>query len=141
MDFDSIFDKTVDLAQKALDMRSRRHEVLLSNIANADTPGYKAFDLMVEEALSREAPKSGQLQMQRTEEGHLPSGGSRSYGTIQPQRVDLNSQVTLRGDGNTVDMDREMSSLAANQLQFRMSSQILSKKFTALHNIIKGGRQ
>ena len=119
MDFDSIFDKTVDLAQKALDLRSRRHEVLLSNIANADTPGYKAFDLMVEEALSRETPKGEQLQMQRTEMGHLPPGGTASYGTIQPQRVDLNSQVTLRGDGNTVDMDREMSSLAANQLQFR----------------------
>ena len=141
MDFDSIFDKTVDLAQKALDLRSRRHDVLLSNIANADTPGYKAFDLMVEEALSKEAPKSEQLQMQRTEEGHMAFGGTRSYGTIQPQKVDLNSQVTLRGDGNTVDMDREMSSLAANQLQFRLSSQILSKKFTALHNIIKGGRQ
>ena len=140
MKFDAIFDKTVDLAQRALDLRSQRHEVLLSNIANADTPGYKAFDLMVEEALSRQAPKREQLQMQRTEGGHLPTGGTRSY-DIQPQQVQLNGQVTLRGDGNTVDMDREMSSLSSNQLQYRLSTQILSKKFTALHNIIKGGRQ
>ncbi len=140
MKFDAIFDKTVDLAQRALDLRSQRHEVLLSNIANADTPGYKAFDLMVEEALSRQAPKGEQLQMQRTEGGHLPTGGTRSY-DIQPQQVQLNGQVTLRGDGNTVDMDREMSSLSSNQLQYRLSTQILSKKFTALHNIIKGGRQ
>ena len=140
MKFDAIFDKTVDLAQRALDLRSQRHEVLLSNIANADTPGYKAFDLMVEEALSRQAPKGEQLQMQRTEGGHLPTGGTRSY-DIQPQQVQLNGQVTLRGDGNTVDMDREMSSLSSNQLQYRLSTQILFKKFTALHNIIKGGRQ
>lgn len=140
MKFDAIFDKTVDLAQRALDLRSQRHEVLLSNIANADTPGYKAFDLMVEEALSRQAPKGEQLQMQRTEGGHLPTGGTRSY-DIQPQQVQLNGQVTLRGDGNTVDMDREMSSLSSNQLQYRLSTQILSKKFTSLHNIIKGGRQ
>ncbi len=140
MKFDSIFDKTVDLAQRALDLRSQRHEVLLSNIANADTPGYKAFDLMVEEALSRQEPKGEQLQLQRTEGGHLPTGGTRPY-DIQPQQVQLNGQVTLRGDGNTVDMDREMSSLSSNQLQYRMSTQIISKKFTALHNIIKGGRQ
>lgn len=141
MDFDAIFDSTVDLAQKALDLRTRRHEVLLSNIANADTPGYKAFDLMVEEALSKQAPQSGQLPLQRTREDHLTVGGNSSHVSVQPQRVELNGQVTLRGDGNTVDMDREMSSLAANQLQYRLTSQILSKKFTSLHNIIKGGRQ
>jgi flagellar basal-body rod protein FlgB len=78
--------------------------------------------------------------MQRTEGGHLPTGGTRSY-DIKPQQVQLNGQVTLRGDGNTVDMDREMSSLSSNQLQYRLSTQILSKKFTSLHNIIKGGRQ
>lgn len=141
MDFDAIFDKTVDLAQKALDLRARRHEVLLSNIANADTPGYKAFDLMVEEALSKQAPQGDQLSLQRTQEGHLPVGGSGSHASVRPQRVALNGQVTLRGDGNTVDMDREMSSLASNQLQYRLTSQILSKKFTGLHNIIKGGKQ
>jgi flagellar basal-body rod protein FlgB len=141
MDFDSIFDKTIDLAQKSLDLRSRRHEVLLSNIANADTPGYKAFDLMVEEALSKEAPKGDQVRLKCTDEGHLPCGGNGDASSIQPQRVALNGQVTLRGDGNTVDMDREMTSLSENQLQFRMASQILAKKFASLHNIIKGGQQ
>lgn len=140
MDSNSIFDKTIDLAQRALDLRSRRHQVLLSNIANADTPGYKAFDLMVEEALSKQLPKEGELQMQRTDTGHLTSGGN-APSAIQAQKVNLPAQVTLRGDGNTVDMDREMSALAVNQLQYKMSTQILAKKFQSLHNIIKGGRQ
>ena len=140
MDTHTLFDKTIDLAQRALDLRSRRHEVLLSNIANADTPGYKAFDLMVEEALSRQTPKQGQLQMRRTDEGHLPAGGDDASTSV-PRKVALTPQVTLRGDGNTVDMDREMSALAANQLQYRMSTQLIAKKFQSLHNIIKGDRQ
>jgi len=140
MDTNALFDKTIDLAQRALDLRSRRHEVLLSNIANADTPGYKAFDLMVEEAISRQTPKQGQLQMSRTDADHLPAGGDQAS-TVAARKVALTPQVTLRGDGNTVDMDREMSALAANQLQYRMSTQLIAKKFHSLHNIIKGDRQ
>jgi len=54
--------------------------------------------------------------------------------------VNVSAQVTLRGDGNTVDMDREMSALAENQLHYKASTQILSKKFQRLRSIIQGGK-
>lgn len=140
MESKGIFDSTIDLAEKALNMRSRRHELLLSNIANADTPNYKAFDLLVDEALAKEAPQAkGQMQMIRTDPAHLDPGGNGEQ-ALRPQAIHLSPQVTLRGDGNTVDMDREMSALSSNQLHYRVSTQILAKKFQRLRSIIQGTR-
>ena len=48
-----IFSETISMLSKALDLRSRKHSVIVSNIANIDTPHYKAFDLAVEEELKR----------------------------------------------------------------------------------------
>jgi flagellar basal-body rod protein FlgB len=140
METKGIFDRTIDLAEKALNLRSRRHELLLSNIANADTPNYKAFDMLVDDALAKEAPQTNsQVPLIRTDPAHLPAGGPTNK-ALQPQAVQLSPQVTLRGDGNTVDMDREMSALASNQLHYKASAQILTKKFQRLRSIIQGSR-
>ena len=140
MGANSLFDTTINLAERALDLRAQRHETLLSNVANADTPGYKAFDLLVDEALARQVAGQGGMPVARTDPHHLTAGAATS-GSGQPQKVQLPAEISLRGDGNTVDMDREMSALAANQLQYKLSTQLLAKKFQSLRNIIKGGRQ
>ncbi|MFZ1984853.1 MAG: flagellar basal body rod protein FlgB [Desulfatitalea sp.] len=142
MDTKSIFDRTIDCAEKALNLRARRHELILSNIANADTPNYKAFDMLVDEALAKEATTNSPnrpIQLRQTDPGHLPAGGP-SEQSVRPQVLNLSTQVTLRGDGNTVDMDREMSALAENQLHYKASTQILAKKFQRLRSIIQGGK-
>ena len=139
MDANTLFDGTIGMAEKALDLRSRRHELLLSNIANADTPGYKAFDLMVEEALAKQRPVEGEVPLRATHPGHIPQGGTDANG-VRPRALHLSTQVTLRGDGNTVDMDREMSALAANQLHYKMATQILSSKFQRMRSVIQGGK-
>lgn len=140
MDTKSIFAGTIQIAERAMDLRARRHELILSNIANADTPNYKAFDLHVEEALAQQAPgKSTNVQLQQTDPKHLSAGGAVTY-DAEPYQLEISSQATLRGDGNTVDMDREMSSLAANQLQYKASAQIIAKKFQGLKNVIQGGK-
>lgn len=137
MDDKTIFGGTINLAAKSLDLRSKRHELLLSNIANADTPNYKAFDLLVEKALSKLAPSAEQVPLHQTNPGHMPNGGI-SADNVRPEVLQLSTQFTLRGDGNTVDMDREMAGLASNQLQYRLASQIIAKKFQGLKNVIKG---
>ncbi len=141
MDDNRIFGTTIDLAAKALDLRARRHEQIISNIANADTPGYKAFDLMVEEALSRQnASSERSLSLQRTSSAHF-SGPQRLGRDLQPVQVPVSEEITLRGDGNTVDMEREMSNMAANQLLYKISAQIVSKKFQSIRNVIQGGKR
>ena len=52
MPVDNIFNSNIDLMQRALNLRSRKHEVVVSNVVNADTPGFKAFDLEVKAALA-----------------------------------------------------------------------------------------
>jgi flagellar basal-body rod protein FlgB len=135
-----LFDQTLNTAASALDLRSRRHEMTISNLANADTPGYKAFDLLVEKAMADQKSAGASVQLERTHTGHMKMpeghhGGLTSY-TIQTQ-----NKNSLRGDGNTVDMDREMSNLASNQLLYKVSAQIVSKKFQGLKYIIQGGNK
>lgn len=141
MEANKLFAGTIQMAERALDLRARRHELILSNIANADTPNYKAFDLFVEEALAKQSPPPGHVELKRTQPGHMPAAtGANTAPGATPRMVDISPQTTLRGDGNTVDMDREMSSLASNQIQFKAAAQILAKKFQSLQSVIQGGK-
>ena len=139
IDSNVLFGNTLETAAKALDLRSRRHELIVSNLANADTPGYKAFDLMVEESIQNQGRKKAQIQMIQTHSGHIPSAPNPS-GSIPPKMFPLPELDNLRGDGNTVDTDREMSNLATNQLLYNTSAQVVSKKFQELKNVITGGK-
>jgi len=140
MDNNVLFEKTINMAAKALDLRSRRHELIISNLANADTPGYKAFDLMVEDSLAQSSSGGTGTKLQQTHPGHIPTALYHPNGP-KPKVVQVGEQNNLRGDGNTVDMDREMANLASNQLMYKVSAQIITKKFEGLSNVIKGGNR
>jgi flagellar basal-body rod protein FlgB len=139
MDDKILFGGSLNLAAKSLNLRAQRHEMTISNLANADTPGYKAFDLLVEKSMQRQNGSGNQLGVKRTHSGHLPSAKANEP-TIAPNIVRLPEQDNLRGDGNTVDMDREMSNLSSNQLMYRASAQIVGKNFQLLRNVIAGGK-
>jgi flagellar basal-body rod protein FlgB len=134
-----LFDKTLDVAAKALDLRSQRHALIVSNLANADTPGYKAFDLLVEESIQKQNQVQPHVQMTRTQPGHFSAPGDTGFGNAA-EIIRTPAPNDLRGDGNTVDMDREMSNLAANQLLYRASAQVVAKKFQWLKSVITGGK-
>jgi flagellar basal-body rod protein FlgB len=133
-----IFDGTISVLQKSLNVRSVQHQVLSSNVANADTPNYKAFEVAVDEELRKLDTGKPRIQLARTQSGHLPVGRSES------DRVTLkNSPVpalSLRADGNTVDLDRAMGELAENTIKYKTSAQLISMKLKDLRNAIIGGR-
>jgi flagellar basal-body rod protein FlgB len=134
----SIIDsKTITLLEKSLDLRSLQHKVLSSNIANMDTPNYKAVELAVEEEMNRDHRPARGLQLRRTHAGHLPipneSADSVKLRAAKPP------ELSLRGDGNTVDVDRTMGQLAENTLLYKTAVQLISQKFNGLKNVIKGG--
>ena len=138
MPVDRLFNPNFDLMQRSLNLRSRKHEVVVSNVVNADTPGYKAFDLEVNEALQAQSQNSGNGELTLTHEGHLPPRHHAS-GTVRPQMRAVSAEVSLRGDGNTVILEKEMADLARNNLLYKATAQILGIKFTELKNAIKGG--
>jgi flagellar basal-body rod protein FlgB len=133
-----LFDETVALLQKAMNLRSAQHRVLSANIANADTPGYQAFEVVVEEALRRPPGAAPGIRLAATHPAHLPPGAA---GT---DRVTLRRapapDFSLRADGNTVDLDRSMSSLAENAIHYKTAAQLISAKLKSLRNVIQGGR-
>lgn len=103
--------------QAALSLRTQRQEVLSANIANADTPGYKARDIDFSAELSRAMgpQQNGKgLSLNTTTAGHL-----RSRGEISPGMVDLKYRMPDQPslDGNTVEMDRERAQFADNSVR------------------------
>ena len=135
-----LFNQTITTAGKALDLRARRHELIASNLANADTPGYKAFDLLMDKAMAKQKVGSQPLSMSKTHPNHIPVGVNR-VDNLRPFVVKSEDHSNMRGDGNTVDMEREMSNLAENQLMYKASAQIVARKMQALRSVIQGGKK
>ena len=140
MDNNLLFDQALATAAKALSLRARRHELIISNLANADTPGYKAFDLEMNEAIAAQAGEGPKVTLSRTHPVHIPVGNpGNDY--LRPHLVQNEDPTNMRGDGNTVNMEREMANLAENQLMYKASAQIVSKKFQSLKSVIQGGNR
>ncbi|MDR1889897.1 MAG: flagellar basal body rod protein FlgB [Zoogloeaceae bacterium] len=121
---------------QGLDLRAYRQQVLASNIANADTPYYKARDFDFKAAYATamgQREESGHLALVRTNPGHLPmtAGGALDAVNLQ-YRTEHQSAV----DGNTVDMDVERAQIADNALQYQILSQFMTNKLQGLRSAI-----
>ena len=110
-----------------------RNRVLSSNIANADTPNYKARDIDFKDALK--SAQHDSISMTRTSELHKQAWGTTRDGATMMYRVP--TQPTL--DGNTVEMDVEQAAFAENALQYRASLAFLDGKIRTLKYALKGG--
>jgi flagellar basal-body rod protein FlgB len=135
----SLFDGTIAILQKSLNVGSVRHQVLTSNIANIDTPNYKAFEVVMEDVRKHNSRFEGPIELVRTQPRHL-SGPHSASNPIKIKTVD-SSGNNFRADGNTVDLDRAMGKLAENTLLYRTAAQIIRMKFQGLKNAIQGGNK
>lgn len=123
--------------RKGLDAYATRQKVMAANIANSETPGYKASKVEFEEELKK-AMESRRKRMMRTDTGHIPvAGGTRRLDRVQPQVVDSETPRLFNGVNN-VDIDREMSRMATNQIQYGTASKLLSMRFRLLKASILG---
>jgi flagellar basal-body rod protein FlgB len=118
---------------QAMNLRTQRHQVLASNIANADTPNYKSRDFGFESAMQNAMAgrSSGSITMATTSSGHLPGSGGGLSAALQ-YRTETQSAV----DGNTVDMDVERSQISENALQYQIVSQLISDKFKGMRTAL-----
>lgn len=107
-------DSDLAFVAKALKLRAQRQAILAANLANADTPNYKARDFDFAIAL-KSALAGGVLPLTRTAAGHLP--GTASAGTTV--RLQYRSVVQPSLDGNTVDPNLERAHFADNALHYQ----------------------
>lgn len=134
-----LFGGTMALLQRTLNLRSAQHQAMSANIANADTPHYRSFEVAVDEQLRRLRPDGRRLEMARTRSEHMPQATAAGSDRVE-LRPAAAPGFNLRTDGNTVDIDRAMGELAENALKYKTSAQLLSAKLKSLRNVIQGGR-
>lgn len=136
---------SLDFQATALTLRSERSRVLASNIANADTPNYKARDFDFRAALTQAATAmpgslrgagaaSGGLAAQRTSEGHLPAATAGAGSPTLLYRTPLQTSL----DANTVDLDRERASFAENSVRYEASLRFINGQIRQLMTAING---
>jgi len=124
------FDQALGLHPQALAMREKRIELLAANLANADTPGYKARDLDFKSILKQNLPET--VSMERTQAGHFAP-----QQLLESRALYRNpSQVSL--DGNTVEANVEQAKYAENAVQYQASLQFVSNKFSGLMMALRG---
>ncbi|MFC0135058.1 flagellar basal body rod protein FlgB [Massilia eurypsychrophila] len=128
--------------EAALSLRSQRQQVLASNIANADTPNYKARDIDFASALqgvmARSAPAAG--VMAATSASHI--GGAGKTGDMLPDGTALKYRGVVQGavDGNTVDMDVERNQFADNALRYEAGITMINHQIRGILAAIQGGQ-
>jgi flagellar basal-body rod protein FlgB len=125
----SKIDNAFSFQQQALGLRAQRQQILAGNIANADTPNYKARDFDFATALKDAVAgrSSGDLTLATTNVGHLP--GSAPAGAA---RLLYRSPVQPSADGNTVDMDVERGQFSENAVQYEASLTFITAQVKTL---------
>lgn len=133
-----LFDKTLNGLASSIAMRQMRHNVTTANIANAETPGYHAKKLDFEEALSRAIELDGKNGMSTASPEHFKAGGI-AIGKTKPDIYE-NPDGPVNNDGNTVDIEKEMSALSENAIMYKAALQLINKKMAALKYAVSEGR-
>lgn len=126
------FNNSLGIHDNALLVRAQRFEVLANNLANADTPNYKARDIDFKAILNGEVKQSRGLDIARTRSQHIP-------GRVEQQVEHLYrnpSQPSI--DGNTVDANVENSEFTKNAMDYNASFDFLNRKFKGLISALRG---
>lgn len=130
------FGKALGIHEQALGFRAQRGEVLANNIANADTPHFKARDLDFASVLAAQQSKNSKdnISLARTDSRHIAADGVGSGEAELPYRTPFHASL----DQNTVDLQIEQSNYAENAVQFQASFTLLNSKFKGLVSALRG---
>jgi flagellar basal-body rod protein FlgB len=131
----NIFDEFSELARN-LDLRVVQHRVLISNIANEETPGYRAKMLHFKDALAAARQDAKDVTMHITNVRHLMLPIATMDGRIAEMPV-----ADLPLDANSVNMEVEMAKLSDNAMQYKAIAEILRKEFGHILSAIQGRDQ
>lgn len=126
-----LFDKTgVPKLQKFLDLSSLRHKLISGNIANTSTSGYKSRDINFQDEFNKATGERNNFSGSVTHSSHIPLGNHASRG---PR---INATKVESGDFNSIDIDKEVSKMAQNELLFSIGAKMLKDRFDGLRKVI-----
>ena len=134
----------LDFHAKALVLRAQRQQLIASNIANADTPGYVARDVNFKEAMGNAMAASSSLTLpmatSRAQAGHIAlgtlSGSTLQLGSAGQLAYGVQSQPSM--DNNSVDLDRERASFVDNTVRYEATLRFINNDAKTLLAAIQG---
>lgn len=132
----SLFDDHIDLTAKVMDFQLQRQNVVSANLANINTPGYKARSLEFEKDLQAALDLSEKGALARTNPRHLPLAFSPD--ATEATLLKEFAPRVVQGVDN-VDLDKEMGTMAKNNLMYGALSTVMQKNFTGLKQVIQDG--
>lgn len=124
---DGLFEPQLGKYQKALTLTSERHSVLTNNLANLNTPGYKRKDVDFNVPMD-DGPGLKSDRLKKWRQGFDSNGTTTSSG------------ASVRVDGNSVDLEQEVFSIAETEMRYQIVSDMVNKYFSGLKNVIREGR-
>lgn len=127
-------DKAMGIHEQALYVRARRGGIIASNLANADTPNYKARDVDFRQVLRQVAGADSSERLKTTHSGHIQPGGAGAQDAELLYRQPHQPSI----DGNTVDAQMEKARFTENAVQYQTSLQFLTGRIKGLKSAIKG---
>lgn len=134
----SLFRPHLELAAKVMDLQLERQNIISANLANQNTPRYKPRRIEYEQELQKAMGLDARGKMTKTSEGHMPSvfdakGFQGDFGEeFKPRYV--------YGE-DTVNMDKEVSLLTKNQLQYQTLATVMKKSYSGMSKIISEGQR
>lgn len=129
----NLFGGTIQALENSLDYSTAKNRVISNNIANIDTPHYKAKDVSFKKVLKHTMQKN--IQSNRTHEKHF----SFNVNEHQNYQVSERKNTMYNHNGNNVDVDKEMSELAKNQIYYQTIVDRLNGKYRDIQTVIRGG--
>ena len=131
-------DQYLGVHAAALDVRARRTELIANNLANADTPGYRARDIDFRQAMARAAgdKTTSGVHLSTTQAGHI--GGAASADATTSPDLKYRTPLAPALDGNTVDTQLEQAAFAENAVRYQATLTFLNNKFRGLLTAIMG---
>ncbi len=144
MPIEGLFGTTVEALAKSVDLRTQQQNLISSNIANAETPGFTPrtleFEQQLQSAVKNSSSRGGAAGMSVTNPRHIPLKGEGPASIRQVAGTVVETPAKTPGrDNNGVELENEMSRMMQNQVLFNASTQLLNRQFQELRVAIKGG--
>lgn len=129
----AIFGNTIRTLEASLDYASAKNRAIANNISNVDTPNFKAKDVVFKDVLNKTVHS---IEIQRTNEKHI---SNKNHANQLPYQIITHKNTQYSHNGNNVDIDKEMTELAKNQIYYNSLIDRINGKFNSLKTVIRGG--
>lgn len=131
-----LFGSHINLTAKVMDIRLERQNLVMGNIANVNTPHYKARRLEFEEKLQSALNQNAHGKMTRTSESHMPA--AFESGSFKGDSIQEFKPRHIYGQ-DAVDLDKEMTVSTKNGMMYNALAQVIQKNFSGMQKVIQEG--